>query len=88
MAILRDTSVTFGPFRLDPRTESVWCDAEEIRLRPKTFGVLRYLAEHPRRLITKQELLEALWSEVAVGDAALAVCVGEIRKGAITGSCG
>jgi DNA-binding winged helix-turn-helix (wHTH) protein/tetratricopeptide (TPR) repeat protein len=80
VAIPRHTSVTFGPFRLDPRTESVWCGAEEIRLRPKTFDVLRYLAERPRCLITKQELLESLWSEVAVGDAALAVCVGEIRK--------
>ncbi|MGH7311744.1 MAG: AAA family ATPase, partial [Candidatus Rokuibacteriota bacterium] len=75
-----DKALTFGPFRLDPATESVWRDAEEIRLRPKTFAVLRYLAERPGRLITKEELLEAIWPEVAVGDAALAVCVGEIRK--------
>ena len=70
----------FDRFRLDTETESVWRDAEEIRLRPKAFAVLRYLAEHPRRLITKDELLQAVWSDVAVGEAALAVCVGEIRK--------
>ena len=80
MAIPRDSAVTFGPFRLELRTESVWRDVEEIRLRPKTFAILRYLAERPGRLVTKQELLEAVWPEVAVGDAALAVCVGEIRK--------
>lgn len=73
-------SVRFGPFRLDPQTESVWRDADEIRPRPKTFAVLKYLADHPRRLVTKEELLAAVWPEVVVGDAALAVCVGEIRK--------
>jgi DNA-binding response OmpR family regulator len=31
----------------------VWRDAEEIRLRPKTFAILRYLGEHPHRLVTK-----------------------------------
>lgn len=72
--------VSFGPFRLDPHTESVWRDADEIRLRPKTFAVLRYLADRPRRLVTKEELLEAVWPEVVVGDAALTVCIGEIRK--------
>ncbi|HXH84840.1 MAG TPA: AAA family ATPase, partial [Candidatus Tectomicrobia bacterium] len=75
-----DRSVTFGPFRLDPGTESIWRGGDEIRLRPKTFAVLRYLAERPGRLITKEELLQAVWPEVAVGDAALTVCVGEIRK--------
>lgn len=80
MAIPRANAVTFGPFRLDADTESVWRDAEEIRLRPKTFAMLRYLAERPQRLVTKEELLEAIWPGVAVGDAALAVCVGEIRK--------
>jgi tetratricopeptide (TPR) repeat protein len=72
--------VTFGEFRLDLETESVWRGTTEIRLRPKTFTLLRYLAEHPRRLLTKEELLDAVWPEVAVGEAVLAVCVGEIRR--------
>ncbi len=72
--------MTFGGFRLDPATEGVWLDGEEIRLRPKAFAVLRYLADRPRRLVTKEELLAAVWPDVAVGEAALAVCVGEIRK--------
>jgi DNA-binding winged helix-turn-helix (wHTH) protein/tetratricopeptide (TPR) repeat protein len=76
----RDSSLSFGPFRLDPVTESVWRDAEEIRLRPKTFAVLKHLADRPRRLVTKEELLTAVWPGVVVGDAALTVCVGEIRK--------
>jgi DNA-binding winged helix-turn-helix (wHTH) protein/tetratricopeptide (TPR) repeat protein len=76
----RATTVTFAGFRLDPDTESVWRDAEEIRLRPKTFAVLRYLCERARRLVTKEELLGAMWPDVSVSEAALTVCVGEIRR--------
>jgi pimeloyl-ACP methyl ester carboxylesterase len=42
--------------------------------------VLRYLVERPGRLVTKQELFDAVWQDVFVGDAALKVCVREIRK--------
>ena len=80
MGTPRASTLSFNGFRLDPDTESVWRGADEIRLRPKTFSVLRYLSERPRRLVTKDELLEALWPDVAVGEAALAVCVAEIRK--------
>jgi DNA-binding winged helix-turn-helix (wHTH) protein/tetratricopeptide (TPR) repeat protein len=78
--MLRDTVLTFGPFRLDPRTESLWRAGLEIRLRPKTFAVLRHLAERPGRLVTKDELLAAIWPDVEVGEEALTVCVNEIRR--------
>jgi DNA-binding winged helix-turn-helix (wHTH) protein/tetratricopeptide (TPR) repeat protein len=72
--------LTFGPFRLDAETESLWRAGEEIRLRPKTLAVLRYLAERPGRLVSKDALLEAVWPEAEVGEAALTVCVNEIRR--------
>jgi hypothetical protein len=74
VGIARQNTIVLGRFRLDAETESIWRDAMEIRLRPKAFAVLRYLAERPRRLVTKDELLEAVWPDVAVGEAALAVC--------------
>ena len=39
---------------------------ERVRLTPKSFDVLRYLAENPGRLVTHDELLEALWPGVHV----------------------
>jgi DNA-binding winged helix-turn-helix (wHTH) protein len=42
--------------------------------------LLRYLAEHSDRLISKQDLLRTLWPNIAVTDAVLTVCIGEIRK--------
>jgi DNA-binding winged helix-turn-helix (wHTH) protein len=37
-----------------------------VVLPPKAFDVLHYLVTHPDRLVTKDELLDALWPETAV----------------------
>ena len=74
------TEFVFDPFRLDAMNERLLRDGKEIRLTPKAFSVLRYLAEHSNQLITKEVLLKALWPNVSVTDAVLTVCIGEIRK--------
>ena len=68
------------PLRLDPDNLRLWCGDDVLALTPKAFAVLRYLVEHPRRLVSKQELLEALWPNTYVGDSVLKVTVLEIRK--------
>ena len=72
--------ILFPPFCLDPINERLMRDREVIRLRPKSFAVLRYLAERPDKLVRKMELIEAVWPETYVTDALLKVCVREIRK--------
>src|SRR3984893_4391064 len=60
----------FPPFRLDTVNQCLWrVDAgneERVRLTPKAFAVLRYLAEHSGRLVTQDELLNALWPDTFV----------------------
>jgi len=70
----------FGPFRLDEGAERLWCGAEAVRLTAKAFAVLRYLVEHAGPLVTKEELFSTVWSGVSVSDAALAVCIRELRQ--------
>ena len=70
----------FDRFRLDPDHACLWCDAEAIVLPPKTFAVLHYLVTHPDRLVSKDELLDAVWPETAVSDAVLRVAIGALRK--------
>ncbi len=50
----------FPPFRLDPANAQLWRDDEELALRPKSFEVLGYLAEHHGKLVTKDALLDEL----------------------------
>jgi predicted ATPase/DNA-binding winged helix-turn-helix (wHTH) protein len=78
---MRDTRVFgFAPFRLDLGSERLWREEEVVRLTAKAFAVLCYLVEQAGKLVTKDELFEAVWPETAVSEAALTVCIGEIRR--------
>lgn len=69
-----------GPLRVDPGNVCVWRGAEASQLTPKAFAVLWYLVEHPGRVITKDELFQAVWPGTVVSDGALTVCMSELRK--------
>src|SRR5262249_11609216 len=70
----------FGPFRLDPANACLWHGVEAVVLPPKAFDMLHYLVTHPDRLVTKDELLDAVWPEAAVSDAVVRVAIGALRK--------
>ena len=72
--------LTFGTCALNLASAQLTRDGRVVPLTPKAYDVLRYLVEHAGRLVTKQELLDAGWPDVFVGDAALKVCIREIRK--------
>ena len=70
----------FGPFRLDTANECLWRGSEQIALTPRPFAVLRYLVEHPGRLITHNELLDALWPDTFVQPQVLRTYMLELRR--------
>src|SRR5215510_7612088 len=72
-------AMVFGPFRLDLRAGLLLHGREPIPLRPKTWSVLRYLAERPGVLVTKQELLDAVWADAVVTEAVLSRSIWELR---------
>src|SRR3954471_2482537 len=75
-----EARIVFGKFTLDRANARLSCDGESVGITPKALDVLHYLASRPDRLVTKQELLSAVWPDVVVGDASIKVCVREIRK--------
>jgi predicted ATPase len=70
----------FGDFMLDSANECLWHSGQRLTLTPRPFAVLRYLVENPQRLITHDELLEALWPETYVQPQVLRTYVLELRK--------
>lgn len=70
----------FDRFVLDLDRGSLLLDGNEIELRPRTFAVLQHLVENSRRLISKEELFAAVWSNVVVTDDALVQSIGELRR--------
>ena len=73
------SQVTFGPFRLDRPNHRLHRGVTIVPLRPKAFAVLDYLVAQAGRLVTKDQLLAAVWADTAVTDTVLKVCVREIR---------
>ena len=53
---------------------------QPISLRAQSFAVLRFLAENPNRLVTKDELIQAVWPGIAVTDDSIVQCIHEIRR--------
>jgi pimeloyl-ACP methyl ester carboxylesterase len=75
-----DRILTFAEFRLDPISGHLFRGTEIVPLAPKAFALLRLLAGQSGRLVSKQELLTAVWPGVFVGDAVLKSTIRELRK--------
>src|SRR5438128_1102768 len=68
------------PLRPDVANEWVWQGEQRLDLTPKAFAVLRYLMDHPGRVVTKEEVLRAVWPDTVVSEWALTTCIRKIRK--------
>src|SRR5213594_2038130 len=69
-----------APLRLDSANEWVWHGEQRLQLTPKAFAVLRYLLDHPDRVVTKDELLREGWPDTVVSEWVLTTCIRQIRK--------
>ena len=72
--------IHFAPFALDLVNECLWKGPESIKLRPKTFAVLEHLVSKPGELVTKKDLIAAVWPDTFVGDAVLKVAIRQLRE--------
>jgi DNA-binding winged helix-turn-helix (wHTH) protein/tetratricopeptide (TPR) repeat protein len=70
----------FHSFRLDTANYRLLRGDERIPITPKAFDVLSYLVAHSGRLVTQEEILEALWPETYVNPEVVKKYVLEIRK--------
>src|SRR5438094_3194018 len=78
----RGTVLRFSGFELDSERAELRRpdgDGETVKLRPKTLEILRLLAGNAGRVLSKQQLMEAAWPNVHVGEDSLFQCIREIR---------
>src|SRR5690242_12911799 len=75
-----ENGISFGPFFLSAENALLLKDGAPISLTPRALDVLHYLAARPQKLVTKDELLSKVWTDVLVSDASIKVCILEIRK--------
>jgi TolB-like protein/DNA-binding winged helix-turn-helix (wHTH) protein len=80
MARTNQGSYSFLDFTLDPAAERLIRGDSEVKLRPKSFQALLYLVNRAGLLVTREELLEALWGNVTVTDESVTKCIADIRR--------
>ncbi len=69
----------FGEFTIDTGRATLTRSGAAVALRPKSFALLEYLVRHAGILVSKDELLGAVWAGVAVTDDSLTRCISEVR---------
>src|SRR5258706_728465 len=70
----------FGQFVLDPSRRTLSRANSPVSLTPKAFDVLLFLAKNPNRLVTKEELLQAVWGDTFVEEGNLTQYIYHLRK--------
>ncbi|WP_433975565.1 winged helix-turn-helix domain-containing protein [Tunturiibacter lichenicola] len=70
----------FGPFRVDPERETLLREGEPVALTPKTFQILLVLIRHNEEVVTKDELMRAVWPDTFVEEANLSRNIFMLRK--------
>ncbi|MCI0598379.1 MAG: AAA family ATPase [Beijerinckiaceae bacterium] len=71
--------LAFDEFRLDPANALLWRGSARVALPPKPFDVLCCLTKRAGQLVTKDELLDAVWSNLHVSESSLSVSINALR---------
>jgi two-component system KDP operon response regulator KdpE len=75
------TRIDLGDFQIDLDAHAVTVAGREVRLTPKEFDVLVYLAQHPYKVVTHRALLTAVWGSNSTEQPEyLRVFIGQLRK--------
>jgi DNA-binding winged helix-turn-helix (wHTH) protein/Flp pilus assembly protein TadD len=79
LPVVTEPSYRFGPFVVDRIRYRVLRDDRSLEITPKLLDLLLHLLDHAGELVTKEQLLDALWPDANVTDNALAQAVSELR---------
>ncbi|TMC53965.1 MAG: response regulator transcription factor [Chloroflexi bacterium] len=83
-ALLRRTAVAehlrFGDLRLEPSSRGAWRGDRTIDLTATEFELLRHFLRHPRQVLSREQLIDAVWRGEAESDNVVAVYIGYLRQ--------
>ncbi len=77
MSVARQDSLAL---RIDPDHSCVWIGTQRVVLRPTPFAILYYLMEHAGRLVSKEDVLHAVWPGTRVSSTVLKAYIQQLRK--------
>jgi Tol biopolymer transport system component/DNA-binding winged helix-turn-helix (wHTH) protein len=72
--------LTFGEFSLDPVAKVLFRGGEPVHMTRKAVETLLVLVEHPGQVLTKEEIIKAVWPDRVVDEANLAQNIAVVRR--------
>jgi TolB-like protein/uncharacterized protein YukE len=72
--------LTFRDCELDTRLFALRCGGQVRQVEPLVFNLLAYLVQHRDRIVTREELLDALWAGKVVSESTLSSCIKTARQ--------
>lgn len=83
-ALLRRTRpadrLRFADLVLEPSSRTAWRGLRQLSLTATEFELLAFLMRHPRQVLTREQLLEAVWADEPESDNVVAVYIGYVRQ--------
>ncbi len=83
-ALLRRTRpaerLRFAGVDLEPRSRTAWRGERKLALTATEFDLLEYLLRHPRQVLSREQLLAAVWGDEPDNDNVVAVYIGYLRQ--------
>lgn len=76
---LRMTAGQKTEYRLDREDERLWKGDESVAIGNRAFQLLRFLVDNPERLLTKEEILEAVWADICVSEGLVKEYIHDLR---------
>ena len=70
----------FGEFEIDLGQHELRRSGQAVRIEPQVFDLLLYLVRHRDRIVSKDELIEAIWQGRVISEAALSTCISAARR--------
>jgi len=70
----------FDDYSLDVARHELWRGSEPVVVEPQVFDLLAYLVQHPERVVTRDELLQAVWDGRIVSESAITNRVNAARR--------
>ncbi len=70
----------FGPFRVDPEKQVLLREEHPVAISPKVFETLLILVRRSREVVSKEDLMQALWPDAFVEEANLSQNIFMLRK--------
>jgi DNA-binding response OmpR family regulator len=77
--VAADDDLAFGAFRLDLRSRRLFCNREEVHVTRSEYLLLRALTFHRGEVVTRRQLMQAVWGTTIVSHGALDTLVNTLR---------